>query len=266
MKRKSFIGMMALALALPTLCSTAVTAEELAVVGTGSGMAILESIGKAFNGKNAGMTVSVPKSIGSDGGIKAVGTDQAAIGRVSRKIKENEKSYELVYMPIAKMPIAFFVNKSVETQNLSADQVCAIYSGKINEWSEVGGKSAKLRVVRREDSDSSLKVLLEQFPGFKEIALTAKSKTTNKDSENCEFIEKTTDTIGFGPYDMARNYQVNILKIDGKHPSDPGYAFVGELALIYKEKNFKENIKKFVGFAKSAEAHEAIKSAGGLPY
>lgn len=94
-------------------------AEVITIVGTGSGSTILKATGAAFSQANPGNSVEVPKSIGSGGGVKAVGSDKAAIGRVARGIKDKEKHYGLTYLPFAKMPIVFMVNKSVGVKSLS---------------------------------------------------------------------------------------------------------------------------------------------------
>ena len=242
-----------------------VMAEEITIVGTGDGVTVLEAIGAAFSQNNSGISVNVPKSIGSGGGIKAVGRDKNVIGRVAREIKDKEKPYGLSYVPFARIPAVFFVNRSVGIQNLSAQQICGIYSGKITSWEEVGGKGAKIRVVRREDGDSSLKVLLKSFPRFKDITITKRSKTALSTAENVTVVETKAATIGFGPYDVAKNSNVDVLKIDGKSPTDSGYPSFGTMALIFKEKNKTGAIKKFVEFATSSAPHDVIKNAGGIP-
>ena len=240
--------------------------EEITIVGTGSGSSVLKAVGKAFSQNNPGVTVGVPKSIGSGGGIKAVGSDQNVIGRVARGIKDKEKPYGLTYVPYAKNPIVFFVNKNVGITQLTNKQVCGIYSGKITNWKEVGGKDARIKVIRREDGDSSLSVLLKTFPGFADITLTPKSKTTLSDPATCELAEGKAGTIAFGTYANARNYNVDILTIEGKAATSGDYPYSGVLALIFKEKNKTGNLKKFVAFATSGAAHEAIKGAGATPF
>lgn len=254
--------------AVSVLClffSSQVLAEEITVVGTGSGSSVIKGVGQAFSQSNPGVTVVVPKSIGSGGGIKAVGTDQNVIGRVARGIKEKEKSYGLTYLPYAKNPIVFFVNKSVGIQDLSTRQICDIYSGKITNWKDVGGQDAKIRVIRREDGDSSLEVLLNSFPGFADITLTSKSKTTLSDPSTCELAEKKANTIAFGTYANARNFKVDILTVEGKVATASDYPYAGTLALIFKEKNNSGNIKKLVDFTMSPASHEAIIQAGATP-
>lgn len=185
--------------------SKPVMAEDLAIVGTGSGMSILQSVADAFNSENPGTTVLVPKSIGSGGGVKAVGTDKNLLGRIARNIKDREKHYGLTYAFFSKIPVVFFVNKSVGINNLTPQEICGIYSGKITNWKDVGGKNAGIRVIRREDGDSSLSVLLKSFPGFSDITITAKSKTTYSDSETIDLGASKADTIAFGTYDNVRN-------------------------------------------------------------
>lgn len=253
-------------LALFVFFSGHVMAEEITIVGTGSGSSVLKAVGSAFSQANPGISVSVPKSIGSGGGIKAVGNDQNVIGRVARGIKDKEKPYGITYLPYAKNPIVFFVNKSVGLTGLTTQQVCYIYSGKIINWKDVGGKDAKIRVIRREDGDSSLGVLLKSFPGFADITLTPKSKTTFSDPKTCELAAAKADTIAFGTYANARNADVKILSINNTGATSADYPYVGTLALIFKEKNKTGNIEKFLGFATSAASHDAIKGAGAIPF
>lgn len=245
--------------------ASAAWAEDINIVGTGSGATVVEQLGAAFSRDNPGVTVGVPPSIGSGGGIKTVGTDGAMIGRTARPVKESEKDYGLTYLPILKLPIVIFVNRSVGIKELSAQNICDIYSGKITNWKEVGGPEADIRVVRREDGDSSLEVLTTSLPGFKEVSITPKSKTTLSDPETCELVQSKEHTIAFGTYANTKGKDVTVLSIDGKTPTDSSYPYSGTLALIFKDKNKTGNIEKFIDFATSANAKAIIKEAGGFP-
>ncbi len=244
---------------------SAVLAEEITIIGTGSGTTILEAIGEAFSQQNSEITINVPESIGSGGGIRTVGRDKYILGRVAREIKEKEKPYGLTYVPYAKIPIVFFTNKSVRVENLSLQQILSIYSDKITNWKDVGGNDAKVRVVTREEGDSSLGILLKSFPGFKDITITSKAKTTFSDPETETTVLKTTGVIAYGSYPNTRLIDVHILNIDDKNATEPNYPYVCTLGFVYKEKNYTGTMKKFVEFATSEVAHEAIREAGGIP-
>jgi len=253
------------AVALLALFTTGTAAEEITIVGTGDGVKVLKSIGDAFNLQHPGVDINVPKSIGSSGGIKAVGNDKYVIGRIARNIKDKEKHFGLSYVPYAKVPVAIITNENVSVDGLTSQHIVDIFSGKITNWSQVGGKDAAIKVVRREDDDSSLKVLKKSFPGFSDMVFSAKAKTATSTPENFSVVEKMTDTIGFGPYDVARLSGVKCLKVDGKSPTDAGYPSIGTMALIFKDTNRRGYIDDFVNFATSKSARNAIKNAGGIP-
>ena len=265
MRNKTLI--LALSILLPFYAGTAQAAtQEITVVGTGDGMSILKNIGTAFTQDNPDVVIGVPPSIGSGGGVKAVGADKYVVGRVARGIKDKEKHFGLSYLPIARIPVVFFVNKSAGVHDLTARQIADIYSGKITNWSEVGGNDRKIRVVRRGDGDSSLKVLRNTFPGFGDVVFTKRAKETLTTQENVETVEAKAGTIGFGPYADALGADVRILTVGGVSATDAKYPSTGTLALIFKDQSKKGNVAKFLEFASSAAAHEAITSAHGLPY
>lgn len=239
-------------------------AEDVTIVGTGDGVAILKNIGEAFSKANGGK-INVPDSIGSGGGIKAVGSDEAKIARVARKLKDKEAPLGLSYTAFATIPTVFCVNSEVGVDNLSAKQVTDIYAGVITDWKDVGGKSEPIRIVRREDGDSSLEALQKSFPGFKDITITDKAKTAMKTSEMVEIVTGKAGTIGFGPLDVAQEHKMKVVKIDGKAPTDPGYPTAITMAFVYKEANNTGSLKQFVEFATSSAAHEAISQKGGIP-
>jgi phosphate transport system substrate-binding protein len=246
--------------------STAGAVDELVIVGTGSGVPLLKAVGTAFTARNPGITVTIPESIGSGGGIKAVGNDEYMLGRVAREINDREKTYGLTQVRLAKIPIVFFVNKNVPISGINAEQACGIYNGVIRKWEEICEGEGNIRVIKREDGDSSLMVLQETVSGFKDITLTPRSKTTYTDKENVEECGSIENSIAFGSWsDVKYEKSVRALDLEGKKPSDPGYPYIGFLDLIYKEKNYNGILKKFVEFISSDAAKKAIIEAGGLP-
>lgn len=263
MKKTAYSGFV---LGMILLIAGAAMAEDITIVGTGAGMSLLKSIGDAFTQKNQDIKIIIPESIGSSGGIKSVGTDKYKIGRISRGIKDNEKQYALKYLPFAKLPVVFFTHKSLAVKDLNPQQICDIYSGKTTNWKDIGGADDSIKVIRRQDGDSSFEVLSELLQGFKDIKLTDKSKTTFTDQETLLLAEQKAGTIAFGTYENARTHNLNVLTIAGKKPTDQDYPYCSVLALIFKEENNSGNIKKFTEFVKSADAIEIIKQAGGLPY
>lgn len=248
------------------ISATPASAEELVIVGTGDGMGMLRSVGDAFGQANPGVTVAVPDSIGSGGAIKAVGGGEQKIGRVARGIKDKEKGFNLSYVPVAKIPVVFFAHKGIKADGITRQQAADIYAGKVSNWSEVGGPDARIRVVRREDGDSSLSALQKQLAEFKALEITDRSKTALSTAENRDAVAATEGAIGFGPYSAALAEGFTVLKLDGKSALDDGYPAFVTLGIIYKEETKTPTVQKFVEFVKTPAAHAAIKAADAIPY
>lgn len=239
--------------------------ESIDIVGTGDGMAIMESLAAVFNTIHPEHTVTIADSIGSSGGIKAVGNDRSRLGRVARQLKDKEKPYGLVYLPIAKFPVVFFVNSSVDVNHLSRQQILEIYSGKIINWKDAGGSNSRIRVVIREKGDSSMMNLRDTFPGFFELVFTVHSKIATTTQNNLDTVLMKPGAIGFGPYSDAIEAGLKVLTIENKHPLEQGYPSFGVLALIFKEVNRKGVIASFIDFIATVKGVNAIKSSHALP-
>lgn len=251
------------------LCLTPASAfaetGKLEIVGTGDGIDLLRALGTAFALQNKSVQIDVPPSIGSGGGIAAVGSGKAVLGRVARKLSDSEKASGIAYEPFARLPSAFFVHPSAGVTSLTTAQLTAIYSGRISNWKDVGGNDLRIRVVRREDTDSTLVVLRQSMPGWKDLVITENSKTATTTQENTETVREVQGTIGFGPFSKSLEQGVTILKIDGRHPTDAAYPSSVELALIFTEKTVTPDARAFVKFVKTTKAHDVMASLGSIP-
>lgn len=247
------------------LLPTGLRAETLSIPGTGDGTAVLRALGAAFSLQNPDIQVEVPKSTGSSGGIKSAGSGEAVLARVARGIKAKEEHYGLSIQPFAKIPAVFFTTSDIPIEYLSSQQICDIYSGKIDNWKQVGGPDAAIRVIRREEGDSTLSVLQKSFPGFAQIKITDRALTAYKTPEIFSLMRQKNQAIGFGPYDVARNSAVRIIKVDGRDPSFAGYPSFTTLSLVFQQKNLTPAAKKFLQFAASPAASLPIIAGGGVP-
>ena len=238
---------------------------ELQIVGTGDGIDLLRALGNDFMEQSKMIRVEVPPSIGSGGGIAAVGAGKSVLGRVARKLTNSEIASGIVYKAIAKLPSAFYVHPGVGVKALTTDQLRDIYTGRVTDWSEVGGAPLHIRVVRREDSDSTLTVLRQMMPGWKDLAITEKSKTATTTQEAIETVRDVPGAIGFGPYSPKLEPDVTVLKIGGLLPLDPAYPSSVELALIYNNATVTPEARAFIDYANSAKALAVISRLGSVP-
>lgn len=263
--RKSSVACTAIGVAFSAaLACTPALAADMPIVGTGDGMVVLQAIAKAFNAENPGTNAMVPPSIGSGGAIAAVGTDQQVLGRVARPLNDKEKAQGLIYTPVMRIPSAIIAHPSAGVVTLSVAQLRAIFEGSVTSWKEVGGKDVRIRVVRREDADSTLGVLRDTMPGWKDLVFTTKSKTSTTTQDMLQTVSSTEGAIGFAPYDSSLAGSLSVLAVDGRKPIDGGYPSAVVVALIYKDAALTPEAKKFVAYAKSEKAKAILTGLGAV--
>jgi len=250
-----------LSLSAPSSAASA----SLEIVGTGDGIDVLEALGSAFAQREHSVHIEVPPSIGSGGGVAAIGSGKAILGRVARKLSAAEIAAGINYKPVARLPAAFFVNRSSGITNLSTEQLLAIYSGHATNWKEVGGADLRVRVVRRENSDSTLTVLRAAMPGWKDLEITEKSKTATTTQEAIQTVREVPGAIGFGPFSKSLEKETNVLAIDGRYPTNPEYPSSVELAVIYKDSTVTPEAVKFLEFLQTPHARKIIENMGNIP-
>src|SRR5205807_8545213 len=99
---------LAVIIALASLQSFA-EAKELSVVGTGDGIELLRALSAAYSADNPDTTIMVPPSIGSGGGLAAVGADKDVLARVARPLSDSARTLGLVATPVFHVPSALIV-------------------------------------------------------------------------------------------------------------------------------------------------------------
>src|SRR3954471_4477026 len=244
-----------LAVPFAGLCLAAnARAGDLAVVGTGDGIDLLRALGSAYTAAHPETNVIVPPSIGSGGGIAAVGSGKEVLGRIARPLSDSEKEAGLVATPVFRLPSAFFVHRSAGVASLTSAQLADIYRGKITNSRDVGGSDARVRVVRREDQDSTLLVLRQSMPGWKDLVITDKSKTAVTTQDCVGSVKEVEGAIGFGPFTKALEQELIVLKIDGHFPTDAGYPSAVTLSFVHKETSITPDAKLFIDYVKDKQA------------
>jgi phosphate transport system substrate-binding protein len=240
-------------------------ASELSVVGTGDGIELLRALGAAYSADNPQTAILVPPSIGSGGGLAAVGGDKEVLARVARPLTDSERALGLVSTPMFRLPSAFFVHRGADVSNLTARQLADIYAGKIVNWAEVGGANLRIKVVRREEADSTLTVLRQSMPGWKDLPITEKSKTAVTTQDCINTVKDVEGTIGFGPYTKALEMELMVVSIDGKYPTDRDYPSAVTVSLVHKQATVTPDAAQFIAYVKTSKAKTLLTSMGGVP-
>lgn len=246
------------------------TGQVLAIPGTGDSQTLLRGLAERFMLANPGVRVEVPDSIGSSGGRKAVQDGKATLARVAGSSAAREAEAGLSYLDFALTPVVFAAHPAVAgVEDITPAQALGVYSGKITDWSELGGSPGRIYPIAREAGDSSWDVLCAKLPGFAQLADPA-GKTYYTTPEALRALEGHPGTLAFGPLAMFAAGRARILALSGQRPPAPGDGTAGyplflALGLVWRgELGALE--RRFAEFLRGPAAAEAIRRHSCLPW
>lgn len=183
---------------------------------------LVEQAAESFMDANSGVDIQVQGG-GSGTGLTQVAEGQVDIGNsdvfAEEKLKDAdaEKAAALVDHQVAVVAIAAVSNPDAGVDSLTKQQLVDIFTGKVTNWSEVGGADQAIQIINR-PSSSGTRATFEAF------ALGTKTEdlqgSVQEDSSGTvkKMIGETPGAIGY----LALSYlddTVKTLNYDGVEPS-----------------------------------------------
>ena len=135
------------------------------------------------------------------------------------------KGADIVKLPITREAFAFLINRNNPVKDLTTDQIKDIYSGKITNWSEVGGDDAPIKAYQR-NSDSGSQIRMVKFMGDTELMTSAVEYVSSMGwvVEQMADYDEGRYSIAYNMYTFTEKQYVNddveLLSVDGIHLND----------------------------------------------
>ncbi len=136
--------------------------SKLVLTGSSTVAPLAAEIGKRFEALHPEIRIDVQTG-GSSRGVNDARNGLADIGMASRALKTDES--DLVVQTIALDGIGIILHSNNPVATLDKQQIIDIYTGKIVNWREVGGRDAPITVVNKAEGRSTLELFL-QFLGL----------------------------------------------------------------------------------------------------
>ena len=136
------------------LVSQAAQADELVIPGSGNPEYVLQALADAFAKHQSQHRVVIPPSSGTAGALQDVLGGKAVLGRVGRALRSDEAAKGFSYIPLGRDPVAFVGGAGVTIKGLTSAQVLDLYSGRLTNWKEIGGKLGPVRSWSWPDTES----------------------------------------------------------------------------------------------------------------
>lgn len=196
---------------------------------------------------------------GSDEGIQMLIHGQIDIAAISRPLKEVEKTQGLVVVPVTQDAIAVVVGVTNPfRRGLSHNQVVDIFTGKITDWSPVGGSGGTIRVINRPPVSGTRQAFEKLVLNGDDFGTTPNISTMERDATTPILKALGTDGISYATYTQVANQQtVRTVAIDGLTPEATNYPYQRSLYYVYKNPP-SPAVQAFLGYATAPIGRQVI--------
>lgn len=261
--------LLSLALALPGAHSPAAPAR-LTLTGSSTVAPLALEMAKRFEQLNPGVRIDV-QSGGSSRGVADARSGLADVGMVSRALGASEQ--DLRAYTVALDGIGLIVHASNPVPALSAEQIRAIYMGRIDNWKALGGKDARITVVNKAEGRSTLELFLHHF-GLKNSAIRAQVVA----GENQQALKTVAGnpgaiayvSIGAAQYEVESGAALRMLPMDAV-PASVANVRNGRFPLarplnLVARKEASQLARRFIAFARSDSVNDLIAAQYFVPH
>ncbi len=143
---------------------------------------------------------------------------------VFTEMEEQGFAYEIE--TIAMDGLVFLVNENNPVDSLTTDQIRDIYTGKITNWSQVGGSDAEIIPFQRNEGAGSQALMKKLVMGDTPLADPPEEYMASSMGELMSVVksyDNSANAIGYSVYYYANDMQMaqglKLLKVDGVEPS-----------------------------------------------
>lgn len=189
---------------------------NITAVGSTAIQPLAEQAATQFMAKNPNVKIVVQGG-GSGTGLTQVSQGAADIGNsdIFAEEKSGIDASQLVDHQVAVVGMAAVVNPAIKIDNLTSQQLVDIFTGKITNWSSVGGPDQKIVLVNRPKASGTRAT-------FKKYALGGAEEAAGIEEDSSgtvrKIIKETPGAIGY----LALSYldgSVKVVNINGVEPN-----------------------------------------------
>lgn len=264
----------------------AFAADNITVKGSDTMIVLGQRWAERYMQANPGVTIQVTGG-GSGTGAAALVNGTTNIANMSRPIKDSEvqKAKQAGYYPeefkVAFDSLAVVVNKANPVKELTLKQLMGVYTGRINNWKEVGGEDKQILRYSRESNSGTYAFLKEHV--LKNQDYAADCQTMPGTAALANAVSKDPNGIGYGgaAYFLTtpnvkilsikkndKSEAVNPISPDGKLDYEAAWTGrypVARYLYMYTAFKPKGAVKQYLDWIMSPEGQKIVEEVGYVP-
>lgn len=240
---------------------------EIVAVGSTALQPLVDAAKDSFTAENPNYQIQVQGG-GSGTGLSQVAAGAVTIGNsdVFAEEKDGIPAKELVDHKVAVVGMTPVVNKEVGVKEITKQQLIDIFTGKVKNWQEVGGKDQEIAVINRA-TGSGTRATFEKW-GL-DGAKTVQSQEQDSSGTVRKIVAETPGAISY----LALSYvdqSLQSLAIDGIEPTAANIETndwkIWSYEHMYTKGEPDADVKKFLDYLLTDEIQKGVvKELGYLP-
>lgn len=235
----------------PTKIQAATT--KITAIGSTALQPLVEQAANQYQAENPDVTITVQGG-GSGTGLAQVQAGAVEIGNsdIFASQQTGIKAEKLTDHKVAVVGMAPVVNKNVGVKSVTMKQLQGIFTGKITNWKEVGGKDQAIIVVNRAKGSGTRTT-------FESIVLKGKKAVAAQEQDSSGTVEKmvatTPGAISYLAFSYLDGAKIQPLAINKVAPSEKNVQTnkwkIWSYEHMYTPKKASKQTKAFIKYMKS---------------
>ncbi|MCL2805781.1 MAG: phosphate ABC transporter substrate-binding protein [Treponema sp.] len=260
---RNFIGAMFIILLTLTACGGR-SNSFLVVAGSTSVQPYIELLAEEYERLNPGSGIDIQGG-GSSAGITAAESGAADIGMSSRWLKRTEE--DLWSVEIARDGLALIVHPGNPVTDLTLEQIRDIYTAAINDWSQIGGRQARIHIIAREEGSGTRSAFEEMVMGDHRI--TPRAIVQDSNGAVRQLVAGDPNSIGFislGLVDQTvKAIKLGSIEASRENVINRSYSLFRPFLFVTKAIPPEGLAMEFIEFILSPEGKELMAQEGLIP-
>ncbi|XZN99666.1 MAG: phosphate ABC transporter substrate-binding protein [Microcoleus sp.] len=243
--------------------------QKLIITGASTIAPLVSELGKRFEKQHPGTRIDVHTG-GSARGLTDARQGLSDIGMVSEALTPEEQKGMQVFL-IGRDGISIIVHADNALDKIVKNQVVAVYTGKINNWKDLGGKDAPITIVHKAEGRSTLTLFLDYFGIDNKVKADI---VIGDDQQGVKTVAGNPNSIGYvsigsTEQSIKQGVKVKLLTLDGVKATsatvaDKSFPLLRPLNLVTKGQP-TELTKQFIDFAQAKENYDLVRKENFVP-
>lgn len=248
------------------------TTDKIIIDGSTGVLPLAVSLAKAFQERNPSVTVEFGKGLGTKARIQALAEGKIDVALASHGLNTDEISrLGMATHDIARIAVVFGVNAAVPVANVTGQQVCDVYAGKITNWRTLGGPDLEIAPRTRPDTEVDAEVVRANIRCLSEARTPETVKVMPRSGDMATELAAAAGAIGMTTMTVVEQSQgkIKALSIDGAAPTAENvvrksYPLVRESFFVTKAAPTPA-VARFLEFVRSPAGEQVIRANGAIP-